>query len=288
MITKEIELNLYSDARLSKATYDFIEHIKFHPYDLETNEKFELINHVNNTSSLLKKIFSAQYEVGFCESVPLSQVEHPTDELKAFNEINERRRSIRKYHKTPLTFLELSNFLQSFYRLTTKETLNIGGELLERNVRNIASGGGLYPTEIFIVNLRLTDLKKGVYHYNVVNAQLDLFKELQDHEMISEFFNILMHNEERRSNIDFENASVFVIFSSVINKLSSKYQDFGVALSLIEIGQFVHSAYLTAATLNLACCPFGGMLNDKMRDFLDIYNTLHHPVICMALGNKAN
>ena len=54
MLTHETVLNLYSNARLSGATLDFLEGIKFQPHDLIDNEKFQIINHVNSDKKLLK------------------------------------------------------------------------------------------------------------------------------------------------------------------------------------------------------------------------------------------
>ena len=202
--------------------------------------------------------------------------------------INKKRKSIRKYSQKPLIFEELCSFLNLFYSITGNEDINFHGEILNRKIRNIASGGSLYPTEIYIINNRIEDIKKGAYRYNVINAQLELLVEFDTDKVRKDFLSIIMHDEIRKSNIDFDNASAFILFSSVLNRVSSKYQDFGVALSLIEVGQFIHSAYLSAAALDLGCCPFGGILNDKMREFLNIDNFLHYPVLCMSLGNKNN
>jgi SagB-type dehydrogenase family enzyme len=281
----DIALNFYSDARLSSVALDFLEHIKFQPYNLQTYDKFELINFVNNDIQLLKKIFSSNFEVGFCETIDLVKSTNNTELYDNFLKINQLRKSIRKYSETPITFSELSDFLNLFYSITGNEEINFNGETLNRKIRNIGSGGSLYPTEIYVINNRIEEIKKGAYHYNVVNNQLELITEF-DEEIKKNFFKLIMHDENRKSTIDFDNTSVFIVFTSVINKLSSKYQDFGVALSLIEVGQFVHSAYLSAATLDLACCPFGGILNDNMRDFLEINNSLHYPVMCMSIGKK--
>ncbi|OXA73264.1 hypothetical protein B0A58_11915 [Flavobacterium branchiophilum NBRC 15030 = ATCC 35035] len=79
-----------------------------------------------------------------------------------------------------------------------------------------------------------------------------------------------------------------MLLTTIINKHSFKYQDFGMFLSFVDVGQLVHSAYLSSSALNLACCASGGILNDELNSYLDLRNPLHHPALCLILGKPKN
>ncbi|WP_317163730.1 SagB family peptide dehydrogenase [Elizabethkingia argenteiflava] len=170
--------------------------------------------------------------------------------------------------------------------MTGEETYEVSGIEIKRSIRNIASGGGVYPTEIFIVNQRIHGLPKGVYHYEVIQEKIALVHPMENTDF-NQLQYLFMASQHSKSNIDYQGASFFILFTSVLNKHSFKYQDFGILLSLLEVGEFIHSAYLSCSTLDLGGCVFGGILNDEINKFLDLRNPLHYPVVAMAVGNKA-
>lgn len=278
--------NLLSEHRLSNSSLDFLESIKFQDFHIDTPERFEIISYVNNSPDFAKKIFESYYEVGFCETFDLKTSISKSDKFLNLKKINEGRKSIRKFSEEPISFETLSNFLQLFYTITGEETKYMQGETLIRKTRNIASGGSMYPTEIFLINNKINDLPKGAYRYNVYSFQLELINKVETEQEMNELHKILMKTEGKSATTDFQNASAFIVFTSVLNKHSFKYQDFGLVLSLIEMGEFIHSAYLASSALDLACCTYGGLLNDKMNDYLDLKNPLHLPLTYMAIGNQ--
>lgn len=282
-MTQEDILNLLAEHQLSVSTLDFLEQIKFKKYDMESLEKFNLIAYVNNNPKLQKKIHDSYYDIGFCQTFPLLPTRNPSATFLSLDQLNKRRKSNRKFDQSPLEFQDISSFLQLFYTLTGCETFNFKGTEITRYTRNIASGGGLYPTEIHLINHRIAALPLGAYRYNVADFKLELIQAFDTAEKLHEFYETIM--KESSTTIDFEQASAFVVFSSILNKQSFKYKDFGVVLSLIEIGEFVHAAYLAGAALNLGCCIFGGFLSNQMNYLLELKNGLHQPFLCMAIGN---
>jgi SagB-type dehydrogenase family enzyme len=278
--------NLFSEHRLKDTTLDFLENIKFLKHQIETPEKFELISYVNNNSTIVKKIFDSYYETGFCNTFKLKPSKNKTQKYNYFEVINNDRKSTRSFSDKAMSFKDLSDFLNLFYKITGKENINLHNEDIVRKTRNIASGGSLYPTEIYIVNNKIEEMPQGIYRYNVYNTELEQIKDFKETKNRDLFNDAMMNNGKNKSSVDYENTSFFIIFTSVINKHSFKYQDFGVILSLVEIGEFIHSAYLTSSTLDIGCCAYGGFLNNKMNSLLELKNNLHIPFISMAVGNK--
>lgn len=278
--------NLLSEHRLSDSSLDFLELIKFQDFHIETPDRFEIITYINNSPYFAKKTFESYYEVGFCETFPLKTSRSKSDKYLNFIQINKDRKSTRKFSNIPISFKNLSEFLQLLYRITGEETKNVQGHNIIRKRRNIASGGSMYPTEVFIINNKIEQLPKGAYRYNIYNVELELVHKTENEQDMSEVYKLFMKKDSKSSTIDFENASAFIVFTSILNKHSFKYKDFGLVLSLVEIGEFIHSGYLAASVLDLACCAYGGLINDKMNKYLDLRNPLHLPIIYMALGNK--
>lgn len=285
-MTHEEMLNLLAEHQLSDSTLDFIEGIKFKMYDKESLEKFSLIAYVNQNPKLQKKIHESQYEVGFCKTYALVPTPCPSDSFLSLAQLNSKRKSTRAFSDFPLSLQNISDFFYLFYTLTEKENFDFKGIEITRSTRNIASGGGLYPTEIYLINHRMSEIPLGAYRYNVINFNLELIKELRTQEELQSFYELIMKSDT--SSLDFDHTSVFVVFSSIFNKQSFKYKDFGVALSLVEVGEFIHAAYLSVAALDLDCCVFGSFLSNQMHAFLELKNTLHQPLFCMAIGNKKN
>ena len=283
-MTHEEILNLLSEHQLSMSTLDFLEQVKFKKYDIETLDKFTLIAHVNNNPSLQKKIHNSYYEMGFCPSFPLLFTRNPSPSFLSLDRLNKKRKSTRTFTERILSFQEISSFMQLFYTLTGCETVDFKGTTITRHRRNIASGGALYPTEIHLVNHRNEELPLGVYRYNVIDFKLEQIQAFDTQEKKEGFYTAIMHSST--GAIDYDHATAFLVFSSILNKHSFKYKDFGVVLSLLELGEFVHAAYLAAAALDIGCCSFGGFLNNQMHQLLELKNGLHQPFLCMAIGTK--
>ncbi|OXA69335.1 hypothetical protein B0A58_15475, partial [Flavobacterium branchiophilum NBRC 15030 = ATCC 35035] len=193
-MTQDTLANLLSENRLSDISLEFLESIKFKPYHLETSERFEIISYVNNSPSIVKKISNSQYQVGFCKKIDLkpSKLEEDVNTL-SLNNININRKSTRKYSSEPISFQEFSDFLRLFYCITGEEVLKPQGEEIVRKRRNIASGGSMYPAEIFFVNNRITDIEKGVYRYNIYTSQIEQLKVFYNEEDMQFFLKLLMY-----------------------------------------------------------------------------------------------
>ncbi|MGG5506129.1 MULTISPECIES: SagB/ThcOx family dehydrogenase [unclassified Myroides] len=282
-MTQEDILNLLAEHQLSEPTLAFLDQIKFKRYDRESREKFTLISYVNNNPNLQKRIYEACYDVGFCPTFSLPSERNPSAAFWALNQLNKKRKSSRTFAIEPLTLQDISGFLQLFYTLTGCEIVDFKGTEITKYTRNIASGGALYATEIYVINHRIKELPLGAYRYNVVDFTLELVKPLDTKESMNAFYETIMKTPT--AVIDFEQTSAFVVFSSILNKHSFKYKDFGVVLSLVEIGEFVHAAYLAGAALEIGCCVFGGILSNQLNELLELKSKLHQPFLCMAIGN---
>ncbi|SHI49855.1 hypothetical protein SAMN05443429_10256 [Cruoricaptor ignavus] len=88
---------------------------QFLEYQIESPEKFEIITYVNQNPNIYKKIFNSQYETRICRTFPLCLPEMKSEDYIHLKNINNRRKSIRKYSQEALSYSDLSDFLSIFY-----------------------------------------------------------------------------------------------------------------------------------------------------------------------------
>lgn len=77
-----------------------------------------------------------------------------------------RRRSVRRYQAESLSLSHLSQVLWAAQGITDA-----------RGLRAAPSAGATYPLEVFVVVGKVEGLEAGIYHYDVKNHSLRLYKE---------------------------------------------------------------------------------------------------------------
>lgn len=198
------------------------------------------------------------------------ELERP-GELNELEKLITARRSIRSYSGEALTQQELSRLLLYTY-----------GKLdQKRNYRPVASGGALYPLELYIVPINVEGLEHGwVYHYNADRHALDVVRR---EDCWEEFRHLvwLADIEDR------EKISMVVVVTAVFARCTMKYQDRGYRLVLIEAGEVGHNLALLAASLGLGTCLLGGFLDDKLSKLLDIDGVDEAPLLPIVVGRPA-
>jgi SagB-type dehydrogenase family enzyme len=199
-------------------------------------------------------------------------------ELAAPGEPNElerviaARRSTRRYTGEAVTRRELSRLLLYTY----------GKPAAGRSPqRPVASGGGLYPLELYVVPLNVEGLERGwVYHYNADLHTLDIVRR---EDRWDEFRHIVWLADME----DVETISMVVVVTAVFARCTMKYLDRGYRLVLMEAGEVGHALALMATSLGLGACLLGGFLDDQLSRFLDIDGVDEAPLLPVVLGRPA-
>lgn len=198
-------------------------------------------------------------------------------ELSALGEPNElerviaARRSTRRYTGEAVTRQELSRLLLYTY----------GKPDAGRNQRPVASGGGLYPLELYVVPLNVEGLERGwVYHYNADRHSLDIVRR---EDRWDEFRRIVWLDDME----DVEKISMVVVVTAVFARCTMKYLDRGYRLVLMEAGEVGHNLALLATSLGLGACLLGGFLDDQLSKILDVNGVDEAPLLPVVLGRPA-
>src|SRR5574341_578184 len=183
----------------------------------------------------------------------------PNKELKSsIREVLMNRRSIREYSLLPITFSELSSILSMSCGITSTKMLNNGKS---HNLRAYASGGALYPLEIYPAIFNVVDLEMGLYHYNVRDNRIEL---LIHGDIKDRVINSILYPQITRWS------SLILIISAVFPRTLGKYGERGYRFVLLEAGHMAQNIYLTSTALGLGCVAIGGFIDDEINDLLGI------------------
>jgi SagB-type dehydrogenase family enzyme len=183
-----------------------------------------------------------------------------------------KRISTREFSGKPITF-------ETFFHLIKDSAgINrIGNNIQVESRRAYPSAGARYALEIYAVILHVKGLKNGLYHYNVKHNVIELLHEKKDiWSEVNNFF------DEK----PLKNAAVLFIITGVLNRLYFKYGDRGYRHMLIESGHLAQNLCLLATDYGLGVCTYGGFIEDKLIEFLDIKLQKELPLYIIAVGQK--
>jgi SagB-type dehydrogenase family enzyme len=178
------------------------------------------------------------------------------------------RRSERHYTGEAVSQEELARLL--FYTYGRTE--------LRRNFRPVASGGGLFPLEFYVVARNVTGLEHGIYHYDVENNYLDAVDRGDHWEALKRCVWF--------KDIDVDDAALVIIISAAFLRSTMKYQDRGYRMILMEAGEAAQNLSLLCIPLGLSACLLGGFLDDALSDLLGIDGVDEAPLLPIVIGRK--
>jgi len=160
-----------------------------------------------------------------------------------------KRRSIRNFIQKPISLKELSCLLHYASGLT------------KGRFRAAPSAGALYPIEIYPVIHQVDGIKSGIYHYSIEDHSLELLKEGDYQERISQY----CLGQEFVGKC----AVVFII-SAIFARTKWKYGHRAYRFVLIEAGHISENIYLSALSMGLGACAVGAFFDDPINKELNI------------------
>ncbi|MDV3353885.1 SagB/ThcOx family dehydrogenase [Leptothoe sp. LEGE 181152] len=288
---KDKHHNAFYDKHLSPESYDFIEVSKITRYNVDDFGKH--VHEITSNSYIVRHICNNSAELSSFESIPLPDLSDDNSAcelLDSLQEIYHRRQSNRHYSPEGITFDELSKVLQGGCFILDPAKRKDDDKPIMRGMparRNIGSGGGLYPIELFLISSNTVGLENGVYHYNQEQVTLDRlvprggFRDNNVKEIVQEIFFSLS-----RADMDFVNVSGIIILAGCLNRTAYKYQDRGLRFALIDAGAITQNLYLTCAAMDLGCCACGGYYDDELNEVLGLDGADETVLNVVLVGKK--
>jgi SagB-type dehydrogenase family enzyme len=190
-------------------------------------------------------------------------------------EAMQKRKTTAAMGGEAMSLATLSTMLAASMK-TTRKTVVDGERGLEIYQRPYASGGGLYPVEVYPILLNVDGVEPTVTRYDPVDHRLVILKQCESTEDIlgplSDFANQL------------SKASVIFIFSSVFPRTTVKYGNRGYRYALIEAGEIAQNLSLMAEAEELKTLPWGGFFDDDVADLIGVDGVDEGIVHCLAVG----
>lgn len=170
------------------------------------------------------------------------------DSDPSFTRVLERRRSVRRLGRRPLTRAQLGEFLfrtarvRRWRRATTRVPY-------ETTSRPYPSGGACYPLEMYLAVSRCTGLPRGLYHYDPLGHRLEPVPggRAQVGPLV---------RDTRRS---FRSGAppVLIMITARFSRVSWKYRSMAYSVVLKDVGVLMQTMYLVATAMGLAPCAVG-------------------------------
>jgi SagB-type dehydrogenase family enzyme len=193
-------------------------------------------------------------------------------QVQARNELERTiadRRSIRRFSGAPLGLEELARLLFFTYGRTDRRG----------RFRAVASGGALYPLELYVVALEVDGLQPGIYHYGVETGALDVVEPGEFRAALKQVVNC--------EGLDIDNAALAIVLTASFRRSTAKYLDRGYRMVLMEAGEAAQNLGLLATSMGLGACLVGGFNDDRLSDFLDIDGVDEAPLLPVLVGRPA-
>ena len=147
----------------------------------------------------------------------------------------------------------------------------------EMVTRPVPSGGGLYPLELYIIALRIADLKPGIYHYQALCHLLECVSDgAIPPNLLSELF-------MRQPYV--AQSGLVLVLTSVFNRSMWKYEDRGYRYLLFEAGHVVQNVNLGSVALGLSSLNLGGFFDVDLINFMQLNGEEEAPLYAVAIGH---
>jgi SagB-type dehydrogenase family enzyme len=178
------------------------------------------------------------------------------------------RRSVRAFSGEAIGVEELARLLFFTYGKTDPSGV----------LRAVASGGALYPLDLYVVAFKVEGLDPGIYHYGVETAHLDVVKP---GESLAAFKDVV-----NWQGVDIDDAALAIVISAAFRRSTVKYLDRGYRMVLMEAGEAAQNLCLVASAMDLGTCLLGGFNDDWLSDLLDIDGVEEAPLLPVLVGRQ--
>lgn len=217
-------------------------------------------------SKILKRITSKPYKIySLADRVELPSAEP----ANALEETIASRRSQRRFTGEAVSAEQLARLLRFSYGRT--------GRSGEHNKRAVASGGALYPLEIYVAARNVEGLEPWLYHYDVEGHSLDVVRRENRWPALKECLAL-------QDMDDPDSCSAVLFVTAIFSRSTIKYFDRAYRMILMEAGEVAQSLALVATALGLGGYFLGGFLDDTLSGVLDIDGVEEAPLLPMVLG----
>ncbi len=181
----------------------------------------------------------------------------------------QRRRSVRHYSSKKMSKAQLSQLLFAAQGIT--------GKMYGQPLRTAPSAGALYPFEVYLVVNNVEGLSRGIYHYAVLEHELELLKTGDFRKDITD--------AGLKQDMLGESAVTFVL-SAIFNRVCHKYGERGYRYVYMEAGHISQNIFLQAVSLGLGSVGVGAFLDSRVNQLIDVDGKTEAAIYLHAVGTR--
>jgi SagB-type dehydrogenase family enzyme len=203
---------------------------------------------------------------------PIAKIELPKPEFnenKSFWKALLNRESTRNFSNKPLSLMELSLLLFGMSGITRIYP--------QFQFRTVPSAGGLYPIEIYPIINNIEGLERGIYHYNILQHELECLKKGDFRTEITK--GCLDQKMVFKSAVNF-------VWTAIIKRSKWKYLQRCFRYIYLDAGHIGQNFYLIAEALDLGACTIGAFYDEELNELLDINGINETTVYVGIVGKK--
>jgi SagB-type dehydrogenase family enzyme len=126
--------------------------------------------------------------------------------------------------------------------------------------RRFPSAGARFPTECYVIALRVSGVQTGVYHYALEDHALETVRPLRGAEPVQRCFGVPWIGQGR----------AVLVLTSVLGRSSVKYGERAYRFALMEVGHAAQNLLLVAASLAVGAVPVGGFADASLGRLLGL------------------
>ena len=177
------------------------------------------------------------------------------------------RRSERRFSGKQMSAAELSHILYYACGITDRRD----------GLRAAPSAGATYPIEVYPVINNIEGLTRGVYHYAVVDHQLEVVRE-------GDFRRDTVRAAVGQSFL--AEANAVLVLSAIFYRTQRRYGERGDRYILFEAGHIAQNACLTATSMGLGSCVVGAFDDTAFNRLVGADGKNESVLYLVAVGKK--
>ncbi|MBW1677605.1 MAG: SagB/ThcOx family dehydrogenase [Deltaproteobacteria bacterium] len=186
---------------------------------------------------------------------------------KSLWDILDQRRSRRRYAPGPISMTTLSTLLWAIQGITLSAR--------DYQFRTAPSAGALYPVETYLSIHRVSDVKQGMYHFNVLDFALEEIVQGNFGEHLT------------RAALDqamVRRGAVLFIWTAIVLRSMSKYRNRCIRYIFMDAGHIGQNLQLAATAMGLGCCPIGAFYDEEINQVLRVDGEEETAIYLAAVG----
>ena len=207
-----------------------------------------------------------------------------TETMRSTAKMLRERHSVRRFDdRRPMTFTELSRFLDATARVRSEWTATFdadggGGLPIAYTSRPYPSGGSSYPLELYLAVNKCEGLDRGFYFYDAgEHALVPIDVRATELEALLKSAAFAMGETGA--------PQILITIAARFGRVSWKYSSIAYSLILKDVGVLTQTFYLMATAMGLGGCAIGSVNIDLFARMTGIDFHVEGPVGQFAIGH---